>query len=129
MYQQHADVTFDGDRIVRCWCETITTKYWNLSGIRSLHYFIAVKNLAREADMKVHTLCYDGVLQDTPMHLSRGYTPCDVALPTVRDSYIARGNKRQLSESKLAHLRQMCTNFIPREHWHEVLNDYDYSKI
>ena len=65
--------------------------------------------------MKVRALCYDGVLQDTPMHLSRGHTPSDVAIPTVRDSYIAKGNKKQLSESKLAHLRQMCTNLISRE--------------
>jgi len=44
LYQQHADVTIDHGKIVRCWSEIVTKKYSNLPGIRVLHDFVAIKN-------------------------------------------------------------------------------------
>ena len=73
--------------------------------------------------MKVRELCYSGTLKNTPMHLTRGYTREFLALPTVNDTYIAQGKIKQLSDTKLSHLKQMCSNYIPREEWHELIQD------
>lgn len=73
--------------------------------------------------MKVRELCYSGTLSDTPMKLSKGYLPADVALPTVSDTYLAKKKVKELASSKLTHLKQMCTNFILKDEWHEIVKD------
>ena len=123
VYQQHSTVTFDRGGIVRCWRDTITQKYSNLPGIRSYHDFLAVRNPGTGAIMKVRELCYSGTLKSTPMHLTRGCTREFIALPTVNDTYIAQGRIKQLSDTKLGHLKQMYSNYIHREEWHELIQD------
>ena len=123
VYQQHSSVVFDKGGIVRRWRDIVTQKYSNLPGIRSYHDFLAVKNPGAEAVMKVRELCYTGTLRNTPMHLTKGYTRQFIALPTVNDTYSAQRKVRELSESKLSHLKQMCSNYIQRDEWHELLQD------
>ena len=59
---------------MRYFRDTVTQKYSNLPGIHSHHDFLAIKNPGTSAIMKVCELCYSGTLQNTPMHLTRGYT-------------------------------------------------------
>lgn len=65
--ENHANVTFDSGRIVRCWQNTVTQKYTNLPGIRDLHDFLALKNPDTDAVMKVRENCYAGTLKNTSM--------------------------------------------------------------
>ena len=65
--------------------------------------------------MKVRESCYTGMLKDTPMKITKGMSRSDVAIPGVHQSYCALGMVKQLSESKQAHLNQMCANFIPQD--------------
>lgn len=87
---QHANVTFDHRRIVRCWRECVSVKYSNLPGIRSLHDFLAVKNPGQPAIMKVHDLDYAGPLADTPMKLAGDSSPTTRAIPTVNDTLLPK---------------------------------------
>ena len=121
MYQQHSAVTFDDGGIVRSWRDMITKKYANLPGIRSFHDFLVLKNPGFNAEMKVRDECYNGPLKRSPMKLEKGFTPADVALPKVSDTYISSGKSRVLGDTKLAHLKQMCNNFIPEDQWHEMI--------
>ena len=116
--ENHASVTFDSGRIVRCWRDTVTQKYTNLPGIRELHDFLALKNPGTDAIMKVRDKCYTGTLKDTPMKLVKGRNSTDRQL-----TYDAKGLVKELSASKQAHLKQMCRNFIPQDRWHELCRD------
>ena len=75
--ENHASVTFDSGRIVRCWRDTVSQKYTNLPGIRELHDFLSLKNPGTDAVMKVRGKCYSGALKNTPMKLSKGINPID----------------------------------------------------
>lgn len=121
VYEQHSTVTFNDGGIVRSWRDLIAQKYANLPGIHSLHNFLALKNPGVDAVMKVRDECYTGVLKNSLMRLEKGYKPVDVALPRVSDSYVSRGRVRAISDTKLTHLKQMCSNFIPEDQWHEIL--------
>ena len=118
--QRHATVIVDSGRIVRHWRECVTKKYSNLPGIRELHDFLALHNPGVNTVMKVRENCYAGVLKTTPMKIKKGFQPDTRVIPTVNDTYFARGNIKVLPETKLAHLKQMCSNFIPAERWHEL---------
>ena len=120
---QHAGVTFDHGRIVRCWRECVTVKYSNLPGIRSLHDFLAVKNPGQPAIMKVRDLVYAGPLVDTPMKLTREFSPTTSVIPTVNDIFAAKGLVKELTGVKYDHIKQIYTNFIQRDQWHELLTD------
>ena len=120
---QHADVTFDHGRIVRCWRECVTTKYSNLPGIRSLHDFLAIKNPGQQAVMKVRNLVYAGPLIDTPMKLIGDYSPTTRVIPTINDTIAAKGLVKELTGVKFDHIKQMYSNFIQHEQWHELLAD------
>ena len=53
-----------------------------------------------------------------------GYTREFIALPNVNDTYTACGKTKQLSDIKLSHLKQMCSNYnIQHEEWHELVRD------
>ena len=82
---------------------------------------IFLHNPTSNAIMKVRDLCYEGTLRGTPMTLSREYSPTTCALPSVSDTYQARGNMK-ISEVKQDHLKQVYTNFVLRERWHELLS-------
>ena len=110
-------------RIVRCWRNTVTQKYTNLPGTRDLHDFLALKNPDTDAVMKVRENCYAGTLKNTPMRITKGKNPADKAIPGVTQSYAAKCLVKPLSDSKMTHLRRMCRNFIPQEHWHELYRE------
>lgn len=113
--EQHATVVFDNGRIVRAWRETVTNKYSNLPGIRELHNFLVMRNNDQGAAMKVRDSCYTGLLKNTPMKIAKEMNASDRALPGVGQSYYALGMVKELSQSKQAHLNQMCVNFIPQD--------------
>ena len=92
-------------------------------GIRELHDFLALNNPGTDAEMKVCEKRYTGTLKNTPMKLMKGMNPADRAIPGVNLSYAAKGLVKELSDSKLTHLRQMCRNFIPQDRWHELYSD------
>lgn len=119
LYQQHSSFTVEIGGIVRCWRDVVTQKYSNLPGIRLYHDFSAIKNPGAEAVMKVCELCYAGTLWDMPMRLTMGYTNEAIALPTV--NYTAQRKVKELSETKLSHLKQMYSNYIQLDEWHELL--------
>ena len=85
---QHANVTFDHGRIVRCWREreSYTVKYSSLPGIHALHDFLAIKNPDQTAIMKVHDIIYSGPLINTPMRVSKDILPTTSVIPTVSDT-------------------------------------------
>ena len=114
--QQHASVVFDSGHIVHSWRDKVTKRYNNLPGIRGLRDFLALQNAGANAVTKVRNSCYSGVIRDTPMKVAKGKSPTDRVLPGVGQSYYALGMVKELSESKQS---QMCTNFIPRDCWHE----------
>lgn len=115
---RHAAVVMDNGKIVRSWREVVGEKYSNLPGIRDLHDFLALCSPGHNAVMKVRETCYTGTLRDTPMKIT---DELRVALPTVNHSYHALKRVKELSDNKKMDLRQMCTNFIQREQWHEIL--------
>lgn len=96
-------VTFDDSRIVRGCRDVVTQKYANLPGIRSYHDFWVSAEMVRDE-------CYTGILKPSPMKLEKGYMPVNVALPTVSDTYLSSGKAQALADTKLTHLKQMCTN-------------------
>ena len=116
---RHTNVIMDSGRIVRTWREVVSEKYTNLPGIRNLHDFIALCNPGCNSIMKVRGKCYTGELVDTPMRI---VDSSRIALPTISHSYHAQRKVKELSETKKTDLKQMYTNFIPSEQWHELLS-------
>ena len=55
------------EKIVHDWRSHLSEKYTNLSGIRSLHDFLIVKNPATGYSlMKVRKSCYEGIFENSP---------------------------------------------------------------
>ena len=44
-----------------------------------------------------------------------------LALPTVNDTYVTWGKTKELSDTKLGHLKQIHSNYIQCDEWHELL--------
>ena len=105
---------------MQAWRKTVANKYSNLPGIRELHDFLALRNHGQDAAMKVRDNCYTSPLKNTPMKIAKGMNASDIALPCVGHSYYALGMGKELSQSKQAHLNQMCANFIPPDRWHTL---------
>ena len=122
MYQQHSAVTFDDGGIVRSWRDVITKKYVNLPGIHSFHNLYNIKkNPGFNAEMKVRDECYVGPLKRSSMKFENGYTPADIAFLKVSDTYVSYGKSLVLTDRQLAHVKQMCNNFIPEDQWREII--------
>ena len=90
----------------------MTEKYSNLPRIRSLHDFLEVKNPGQPAIMKVRELVYAGPLADTPMKLNGDFSPTTRVIPTVNDTFVAKGLVKELTGVKYTHIKQMYTNWI-----------------
>ena len=101
----------------------VTVNYNNLPGILSFHDFFTIKNPGTAAVMKVRENCYSGTLTASPIKLSPGFMSDSVALPKITDSCIAKGFVKQLTDTKLAHLKPMCSNFILNDEWHEIIKE------
>ena len=113
--ENNATVVFDKGSIVRVWRRTVASKYSNPPGFRELHDFLALRNHGEDAAMKVRDNCYTDPLKNTPMKIAKGRNASNMALPCVGHSYYALGMVKELSQSKQAHLYQMCANFIPQD--------------
>ena len=88
-----------------------------------MHDVLAVKNPGQPAIMKVRELVYAGPLADTPMKLNGDFSPTTRVIPTVNDTFAAKGLVKELTGVKYTHIKQMYTNFIQRDQWHELLTD------
>ena len=109
-----AQTVVDDGSLVFMWCEEIEKKYSKMPGIRELHDFVAVKHLQTgNALMKVREQCYGGPFHPAKLHVLPTFTPEAVAIPT--ENYREKNRVRELSTSKLDHLRQMYTSFIPQD--------------
>ena len=66
------------------------------------------------------------LLWNPPKHTNapdKGIHTWIVALPPVSDTYAAQGKTKQLSDTKLSHVKQMYSNYVQREEWHELIQD------
>lgn len=121
---QYADVTEDDGSIVRVWREPLSTKYSKMPGIRGLHDFVYSKHCVTGAVVaRTRPLCYTGPFSPASMHLLAGQNPTDNVIPDEDQTYTRVNRKRDLSESKLTHLKQMYRDFIPTERWLSFLKD------
>ena len=109
---QYAFVVTDDGEKVKTWRDSLV-KYSTLQGIRELHDFLFARNPGSDVRLRARPLCYTGAIQDTTFHVKRGYRLHDSAIPT--ESYKSTGLTRELSETKVSHLRQMSANFIPAD--------------
>ena len=67
--------------------------------------------------MLVRDYCHGGVAKKSTMTLNPGVSPETSAFPCETENYITLNKQRTLTATKLAHLTQICTNFIPEDRW------------
>jgi len=91
----------------------VAAKYSKLPGIRSLHDFVFSKHLVTgEVVARTGPLCYAGPFNPASMHVLAGQNPTSNIIPDQEQNW-----KRDISESKRNHLKQMYRDFIPIERW------------
>ena len=111
----HADVVVDEGEIVHDW-RTNLTKYSKLPGIRSLHDFVfTVSASTNKLVCKVRKLCHTGSFDDASIRVQGGHSESENVIPNATQNYSSLNKPRQLSDTKLSHLRQMSTSFIPSD--------------
>ena len=104
----------DNGSIVHIWRESAATKYSKVPGIRNLHDFIFSKHLlSGEVVARIRGLCYDGPFGKSSMHILAGQTD-DNIVPGEDRTYVRQNRTRELSDSKMNHLKQMYREFIHR---------------
>jgi len=64
--------------------------------------------------MLARDYCHGGEAQKSTM---TGVSSDTSAVPCETENYVTLNKKRALTANKLAHLTQMCNNFIPQERW------------
>ena len=90
------------------------TKYSKMAGIRSLHDFVFARSTATGSVVcKTRALCYEGNFQNTTMHVMADRDVEEDVIPDDTQSYSSKNKIRELSDTKLTHLRQMSRSFIP----------------
>ena len=113
----YADVVVDCGEIVCDW-RTNMAKYSKFPGIRSLHDFVFVKHLVSGTVVsKVRKLCHIGAFEKSTIKIQAGHDVSENAIPDETESYFRMNKLRTLSETKVSHLKQMSTSFIPRDRW------------
>ena len=99
-----------------------STKYIKLPGIRDLHEFVVVTSPnTGNATMLVRKGCYGGTSEKSPLKLNLNYTAEFNVFPSENDTYSQLKKTRELTETTLTHLTQMCQNFIPEERWMDCM--------
>ena len=111
-----------GDSILN-WHNKVSQKYSKLPGIRELHDFHIVTNpTANNAMMLVGEFCHGGAAKPTTLSLnSGGVSPEFNCCPGPSETYHQLGKTKVLQSTKLAHIQQMCSSYIPPERWFEFL--------
>ena len=113
----YADVVVDNGSLVADWRDVLSNKYSKLTGIQKLHDFIYVKNpVTLNVVAKVRRLCYTGPYENSTSHVLRGVDQCFNAIPDLGTrNYVALSKTRNLTESKIQHLKQMYTDYIAED--------------
>ena len=115
---ENITAVLENGRLIQNWREKVTVKYSKLPGIRDLHDFVIVRSPETgSATMLVRDYCYGGAAQKSTMKINSGVSPESSAIPDENQNYITLNTKRNLTETKLAHLTQMSNNFIPEDRW------------
>ena len=123
--EAYATVLVDNGDIVTEW-RPVLDKYTKMPGKRSLHDFVFAKNpTTGDAMVQVRDLCYDGPLQQSTIKVASGHQASDLAIPMSSSSYRARGLIKEISSSKMAHLKQMYNNFIAPDRHLDILPPRD----
>ncbi len=120
---RYSSITIADGTMVLDWRSALT-KYAKLPGIRSLHYFVVVKNpITNEAKLRVRDDCYEGAFQNTRNQLQQGRDIEEEVIPDSNSqNYAVLGKVRELTESKYKHLQQMYKNFIPSDRHLPMIN-------
>ena len=113
----YAEVVVDEGVIICDWRSILTAKFSKLPGIQSLHDFVYVTNPVTGCVLaRTRKLCHTGSFQNCTIHVLRGQDESESAIPDpVTGNYVNLGKIRQLTDSKLKHLKQMCRDIIPTE--------------
>ena len=112
---RYSTVVIDKGDVVRQW-RTNLAKYSKFPGIREKHDFLFVKcSVSGKVLAKTCGMCFKGTLENAKMHIVKGYTPEENVIPSREETYENTNRLRQISSTKLGHLQQMYTNFIPQE--------------
>ncbi len=110
---QYATVTEDDGEIVCDWRNSLD-KYSTLPGIRSLHDFIyTINSVTNSVVAKVRPLCYTGSFTNATIHVKAGRSLVENVIPDDTENYSTLGKTRELTTTKMGHLKQMFRNFIP----------------
>lgn len=113
LVSQYAGVVLDCGEIVHDWRKNLV-KYSKFPGIRSLHDFIFTKDsVTGTVISRTRKLCHTGAWDKSTIRLLAGRSIDDNVIPDDSHSYLHLNRLRTLSDTKLAHLRQMSTSFIP----------------
>ena len=113
----YAEVIIDEGSIVQDWRTPVTGKFSKLPGIRTLHDFIYVRNpVTLSVVARVRKFCHSGSFEHSTGHVLRGKDARECIFPDEdEDTYAASGKIRNLTESKLKHLKSMYSDFVPAE--------------
>lgn len=113
----------DNGSRVRPWRDKLSTKYNKMPGIRTIHDVIIVPNSSSRNDrpvMLVRDLCYTGVTRPSTIQVRDSE---DIVSFTEEENYVTEGKIRTISSTKLDHLKQMYSKFIPIDRRIRVLLD------
>jgi len=110
---QYATVTEDDGEIVCDWRNSLD-KYSTLPGIRRLHYFIyTINSVTNSVVAKVRPLCYTGSFTNATIHVKAGRSLAENVIPDDTQNYSTLSKTRELTTTKMGHLKLMYRNFIP----------------
>ena len=115
-------VAVDNGALVADWRDVLSKKYSKLLGIQKLHDFVYVKNpVTLNVVAKVRRLCYTGSYENSTSHVLRTIDPHSNAIPDVStQSYTALNKTRNLTDSKIKHLKQMYVDYIAEDRRPEI---------
>ena len=112
---QYAAVTIDEGTIVHEWRSTLG-KYSKLPGIRSLHDFIFAKNsVTGNLLVKVRSQSYTGAFSNATIHVLSTRDATENVIPDESQSYVRLNKGKDLSDSKMNHLKQIYRDLIPED--------------
>lgn len=66
-----------------------------------------------EVVCRTRPLCYKGSFTNAKIHVMMGHDVEENVIPDCTQTYLVKKKLRELSETKLDHLRQMSRSFIP----------------
>lgn len=105
---RYADVTVDDGSLVYDWRPVLSQKYSKFPGIRALHDFIFTKNSQTgQLVCKTRPECYTGAFSNGTIHVLPRKDVTQNAIPAEDQTYTNLNKTRNLSDTKMSHLKQM----------------------